>query len=667
VSGTGLYTAPAAVPNPATCHVTATALAGGGKASAVVTVLPASGYLTPSPLPSHDVAVSSNTEVVSAVSPYVFGLNDTAGWGTGARYVTTFRLGGNRLTGYNWENNYSNAGADFWGANDNQLNNNSDGPPGAAVRLRADATYGRTGTWANAFLYQVPLAGYVSGKWTAVQSGVQNAPIPVAADRNTPAVPALTGTNRWYTSLPARPGDTGHAQATSNPSLTDDFVYQDDFFKWLDATYPGHKSSATEPLFLQLDGEPDFWGGAHPEIRGRVTAAGGTCTTPPCNVNTGYQEYLDKSVAMAKSIRDMLGTGVKIIGADLGSYTALISLGNQVANGDGAPAPTGYNWWIEQYLDLMKQASATDGRRLLDAIDVHWYGTNVTYPTWAQSGTDGVVIDDGKAQTTNMIDAREQYPRTFWDPSYLEASWITYWGVVKPMTPATGVTALCDGFGPGGWNAGHGCGLQLVPRLRQIIDRFYPGTRVVVAEWWHGRGQDISGAIAAADTLGVFAREGVFEASMWPAGSGLSCSLAAFNAFLNYDGAGARIGDTYASTTIDDPNRPAWTAMNAGTLGNGQTPFPQTLERVTAYTTLDGGLPNRAVIVAINKSQTAALNTGFQVRHTVAFTKAEVYRLTGSVGACSGPTRQSDVPITLVNAFVTSLPAQSVTVFVLKP
>jgi hypothetical protein len=113
-----------------------------------------------------------------------------------------------------------------------------------------------------------------------------------------------------------------------------------------------------------------------------------------------------------------------------------------------------------------------------------------------------------------------------------------------------------------------------------------------VTEWWYGRGGDISGGIAVADVLGLFAREGVYAATMW---------------------------------NLSDPNAPSY-----------------------------GG------------SRTAAINTGFQLAHTVRFDKAEVYQITGGVGSCTGPTRQADIPVTLKNAFTIALPALSISTVVLK-
>jgi hypothetical protein len=52
------------------------------------------------------------------ISPYIYGTNqllmEEENW-------TAMRQGGNRLTGYNWENNASNAGTDYLNSSDNFL------------------------------------------------------------------------------------------------------------------------------------------------------------------------------------------------------------------------------------------------------------------------------------------------------------------------------------------------------------------------------------------------------------------------------------------------------------------------------------------------------------------------------------------------------------------
>ena len=48
--------------------------------------------------------------MIRAISPYVYGINSQKEDGVGA---TVKRMGGNRQTAYNWENNASNAGSDY--------------------------------------------------------------------------------------------------------------------------------------------------------------------------------------------------------------------------------------------------------------------------------------------------------------------------------------------------------------------------------------------------------------------------------------------------------------------------------------------------------------------------------------------------------------------------
>ena len=50
------------------------------------------------------------------ISPYIYGINGTPS--VNQLTATACRLGGNRTTGYNWENNFSNAGEDWHHYND---------------------------------------------------------------------------------------------------------------------------------------------------------------------------------------------------------------------------------------------------------------------------------------------------------------------------------------------------------------------------------------------------------------------------------------------------------------------------------------------------------------------------------------------------------------------
>jgi hypothetical protein len=212
--------------------------------------------------------------------------------------------------------------------------------------------------------------------------------------------------------------------------------------------------------------------------------------------------------------------------------------------------------------------------------------------------------------------------------------------------------------------------------MQSRIDQFYPGTKLAVGEYWYGRGGDISSTIANSDFLGIMAKYGVYAATMWPNASNVfaynvpnqcnsnatciadhayQCAMRAIDVFRNYDGLGGTFGDTYVGTSVNDAALTAPASQN---------------ERVTSYSSIDAANPNRMVVVAINKSLTAAMNAAIQVTHTVLFKKATPYTVTGAnggAGGCSLPVKQSEIAISLPNAFNATLAPQSVTVLVLTP
>ena len=68
----------------------------------------------------------------------------------------------------------------------------------------------------------------------------------------------------------------------------------------------------------------------------------------------------------------------------------------------------------------------------------------------------------------------------------------------------------------------------------------------------HGGEDHISGAIAEADCLGIFGRDDVFAANVWPLQSVQTFLFGAFSIFRNYDGAGAAFGDTSVEAPASD-------------------------------------------------------------------------------------------------------------------
>ena len=88
-----------------------------------------------------------------------------------------------------------------------------------------------------------------------------------------------------------------------------------------------------------------------------------------------------------------------------------------------------------------------------------------------------------------MVAARLQAPRSLWDATYKEHSWITEDWLNGPV--------------------------NLLPSLKTRIAHAYPGTKLAFTEYNYGAGHHISGGIAQADVLGIFGRDGVFAATQF--------------------------------------------------------------------------------------------------------------------------------------------------------
>ena len=234
-----------------------------------------------------------------------------------------------------------------------------------------------------------------------------------------------------------------------------------------------------------------------------------------------------------------------------------------------APDAAGRDF-LNFYLQQMKQAEQTYGKRLLDVLDVHWYPE-------AQS-SDGIRITE-QNNTATVVAARLQAPRSLWDPTYTETSWITQWSTYGPI--------------------------NLLPRLQGKIDANYPGTKLSITEYNYGGGNHISGGIAEADVLGIFGRQGVFAANEWPLSGDESFIGGGMQMFRNFDGNNGTFGDTSVS---------AQTNNNAAS---------------SIYASLDSQNPNRMVLVAINKTD-HSINALMNMQHASSSALADIYQLTSA-------------------------------------
>jgi hypothetical protein len=143
---------------------------------------------------------------------------------------------------------------------------------------------------------------------------------------------------------------------------------------------------------------------------------------------------------------------------------------------------------------LLKQFAAYDhkaGVRHLTYLDLHYY---------AQGG------------------AGPEVTRSLWDPSYTDPSWINDQ-------------------------------IDLIPRMKRWVARYYPGTKVSLSEYnLSVTHNPVVNALVQADTLGIFAREGLNLATRWPLSNDGGLIGDAFKLYRNYDGQHSQFGDNWVSS-----------------------------------------------------------------------------------------------------------------------
>lgn len=495
-----------------------------------------------------------------AISPWIYGFNDYGTTTDAPHNLTLNRSGGNRWTAYNWENNASNAGMD-WGPyeSDDYLTSFFDpslssDTPGEAARARIADDRSRN----MASLITVQLQGYAAIDKDGTLIDI-NDPNSIAQHFKQVAF-------------------AKNAPFTATPSLNDPYVYMDEFLWAMRGKFPGDiYADPVTPTFVSLDNEPDIWFSTHAEIQ---------------KTQIGSDALIQKSIDLSKALKNV-DPAVKIFGPAHYGF-------NGIQNLQGQPGFSQTYWFTDKYLADFKAASQSANQRLLDVYDIHWYSS----ARWPEAGAyDSVTSLTDSNLTQSQIQAIVQSPRSLWDPTYDENSWITR-----------------DFFqGP----------IKILPRLQAKIDAGWPGTRLAITEYENGGGGHIAGAIAQADNLGIFGSQNLFAATLWPLHDSYPFIKAGFKMFRDYDGAAGSFGDISLAS-----------ASSA-------------IAKVSAYASADSTNSGRYVIVAINRSfdaQDVAFN-GLPFEGD-----ARVFRLSGTN---LQPQFVGQVPASL-NQWIVTLPPLSV-------
>lgn len=354
-------------------------------------------------------------------------------------------------------------------------------------------------------LMTVPMIGWVSrnGRNEVRSMGVPAHGGPAIRPGSAAIAAYDPAANRQLTSVASLPRKSGPMVDHPDPATTT--VYQDEWIHHLVTQF------ATQPAAVSLvamDNEPDLWSETHADVH---------------PVRMGYDDMFQTFESYATAVKAQ-APWARILGPDVSGWTSyqysaldrgtdnFRAHADRIAHGDQPFLP----WWLAR---VAKEDKAR-GSRSLDLLDVHFYPQ--------AQGVDSPA-DDPATQALRIRSTRSLY-----DPSYTDESWID-----QPV--------------------------MLVPRLKSWIAQNYPGTGVAITEYrWGGEG-DVSGAVALAQVLGIFGREGVDVASYWRFPKPNSPAGAAFRLYGNFDGRGARFGDVSLPATSNRPEVSIFAARNSKT------------------------------------------------------------------------------------------------------
>lgn len=175
--------------------------------------------------------------------------------------------------------------------------------------------------------------------------------------------------------------------------------------------------------------------------------------------------------------------------------------------------------FVEWYLQRVCAETGPGGIRAVDYLDLHYYPQG--------DGIAGLDNDVNAGEQPDVQARRMRSLRELYDATYVSESWIGQTGYPVP---------------------------NLLPRARAAIAARCPGVKLALTEYKWGPDNGISSAVAQAELLAIFGREGVSYATRWVAPEVGTLAEQAFRLYLNYDGSHTRVtGDSIpASSTLPD-------------------------------------------------------------------------------------------------------------------
>jgi hypothetical protein len=369
----------------------------------------------------------------------------------------------------------------------------------------------------------------------------------------------------------------------NNPLDTSKVITESFVTAWIDHLVTTHGSAAGGGvMFYNLDNEPMLWNSTHRDVH---------------PAGTTYDELRDRTYLYAAAIKAADPTA-QTLGPVTWGWCSYFYSGADGCSPGADHAAHGNMDFTPWYLGQMQDYENTYGVRILDYLDMHCYPY-----------APGVSLSPaGNAETQAL---RLRSTRTLWDSTYTDESW------VSDITSDP---------------------VQFIPRGKQWVADNYPGTKLACTEYNWGALDHINGALAQADVLGIFGREGLDLATLWGPPGIDDPGTFAFRMYRNYDGLGGAFGET---------------SIHASSADQGQ------LAIYAAQRSSDGAL----TLMVINKTG-QPLTSDVSLANFQPGVNAQVYRY--SSANLSAIVREADQPVT-ASGFSATFPANSITLIVIPP
>ena len=438
------------------------------------------------------------------IDPRIYGVN----FGDDARIAEVGypfrRWGGNSVTRFNWELDITNRAADWF------FQNIPAGDPGTLPHGSSSDQFVDATLAAGAEpLLTVPAIGWAPvdervKKWGFSVAGYgaqlvdecsffgDNPPFWCTADSGDGTCDPTANTTGYCSSDGLIVGN--------DPTDTSKVVAPSYWTSWMShiASRVGNGSEGGVRMWA-IDNEPMLWDSTHRDVHPEPAT---------------YDELWQKTQALASAIKAQ-DPAALVFGPAVWGWCAYFSSAADAAypNGICTDGPDrqahGGLAFVPWYLEQVCAAETATGVRPVDYLDVHYY------PQGGVAGLSG----DGEDSATAA--RRLRSVRELWDPNWVAESWI-------------------------------GQPVELIPRLRGWIADHCPGLGLAITEYRWGSDDGPSSAVAHAEVLAVFGREGVDIATRWVAPDAGSKVEDAFEVFLDYDGSGAQIlGDSVRASSSD--------------------------------------------------------------------------------------------------------------------